>query len=152
MVTGLESLITELQTQVNVHTATLYDLQQKQQACNDAKALYPTIWKKYEDQLAEIQSVDFPTMYEVSSGLKAAKAKAWNDAKQQIKLLQDNIKMQAKEIAALTAEVEMCGMVVKMVDEAVKRGEIEIVDEVISTATTVLDTTETISDTIEDIL
>ena len=152
MAIGLEGLIDKLQTQVNVHTATLYDLQQKQKACDDAKSLYPTVWKKYADQLEKIQSIDFPDLYEISSGLKAVRDKAWSDAKTQIKLLQDNIKMQAKEIIELTAEVEMCGMIHKMVDEAIKRGEIEIVDETIATAVGVVDTIEEVSDVIEDIL
>ena len=49
MATGLEGLISELQDQVNKNTAMLHDLKAKQDSCNEAKNLYPELWKKYTE-------------------------------------------------------------------------------------------------------
>ncbi len=149
---ALDGLINELKSKVDQNTAILHELKAKQVSCDEAKNLYPQLWKKYEDQLKEVQALEFPTMNEIASGLRSAREKTWNDAKVQLKLLQDNIKMQTKEIEELTAEVELCGMVHQFVVAAVERGESLVYDQVVSATGQVVDTAETVSNIVGDII
>ena len=154
MAKALEGLIDELNEKLAIGNETILKLRESQQTCNQVEELYPQLWEKYSEQFKKIQSIDFPDMYEITSGLKSSRAKLWKEFKNQIKLREEQLKDQSKRIEELVAETTLCGMIHNAVMAAVDRGEVlaEITTEkIISEVAGAIDLTNVPSETISDI-